>query len=75
MIDSRNIPPDFCFFVVNFRGVNSFIFFFIILKRSRCLQVTAIARVLVLVATGYMPALSLLLPTDADPVPFNCDSA
>lgn len=78
MIDSRNRPPDFGSFVVNFRDVNRTIVlfpFFIVLKGSRCLQVMAIARVLVLVATGYMPALFLLLPTNADPVLFNCDSA
>lgn len=76
MIDSRNIPQDFHSVAVNFRDAKRtrFLFpFFITLKSSRCLQVTGIAWVLGLVAAGCVPAISL--PTNADPVLFNCDAA
>lgn len=76
MIDSRNIPQDFHSVAVNFRDAKRTIFlfpFFITLRWSRCLQVAGIAWVLGLVATGCVPAISL--PTNTDPVLFNCDSA
>lgn len=78
MIDSRNILPDFSSFVMNFRYVNRIIVLFLgglLFQMKEMTASNGYHAVHVLVAIGSMPALPLLLPINADPFLFNCDTA